>query len=95
MQVVQGDAGPGQVLASTAKAPKAPGWVRHRVSVSQGPSPSLAPESLSRQHVEPDAVLSLLGHSLSFGSGPEASLDHTQPFCFIIIRIRGTLFLVP
>lgn len=43
---------PGQVLASMAKASKDPGWVRHGVSVSRGPSPSLAPKSPSRQHIQ-------------------------------------------
>lgn len=44
---------PGRVLASMAQAPKDPGWVRHGLWVSQGPSPSLAPKSLSRQqHIQ-------------------------------------------
>lgn len=48
------------------------------------------------QATHPADVLSRREHSLGFGPGPEASLDHTQPFCLNIIRIRGKLsFLVP
>lgn len=52
-------------------------------------------EPLQAAHPAPTDVLSRREHSLGFGPGPEASLDHTQPFCLNIIRIRDKLFLVP
>lgn len=94
MQVVQGDARPGPSINGRGSQES---WLGKARSFSfPGAQSQPGPEEpLQAAHPAPAAVLSRRRHSLGFGPGPEASLDHTQPFCFIIIRIRGKLFLVP
>lgn len=50
---------------------------------------------LALQGPPPQHVQGPQGLSLGFGLGPEALLDHTESFGFIIVRVRGNLFLVP